>query len=191
MKNSASKSQAWLAGLAVIIGSVLLLFLIAYFIGLFRASDANVQASIIAGLFAFGGATFSWSSQRRKEELDRHKEVKVKIYEELISFIFDFLKLDKLEGSKKVDSYLQSEEFLNKTWALGKNLILWASPGVIRAYYEAFKSLPAIEAGEPMDMLGRMDKLYHEIRKDLGLLNKGLKKLDLIGIMINDIEEHR
>jgi len=157
----------------------------------FEDVDANVQASIIAGFFALIVTLFNWDYQRRKAEFERHKEIKVKFYEELITFYHNFQKKVRKEGLENIDEYLQSDEFFDFSWDTGKDLVLWGSPGVIRAYYEMFKPTREQTDDTPIERLSRMEKLYLEIRKDLGLSNFGLKKFDLIGMMVNDIEDHR
>ena len=163
-------------------------FLAFWILGYFKTVSPNVQAPLVAGLFASGVALANWNYQRRKDELERHKEKKVEVYGQLFDLLYNLQKENKKFGTEHSDKFLKSEKFLDLYWAIGRDLTLWASPGVIRAYYNSFKGE---ETQNTAELLKRWDNLYGEMRKDLGLSNRGLKPFDLIGIMVNDIEQLR
>jgi len=183
------KITLWI-GVAFLFGAaIIILYALASLYSFFSAADGNVQASIVAGLFALVAAIGSWIFQQRKAELERHKEKKVEVYGKFLKFLNEYQKKGKKEGEEISEAFLQTDEAFDFFWDISRDLVLWASPGVLRAYYEAFKTdTSSLPYGE---ILGRVDNLYQEIRKDLGLSNRRLKKYDLVGIMVNDIEELR
>jgi len=186
VKHAASKRQLALGVVLLLVAVLLALWLLVSIVTLFGAADDNVQAAIVAGLFAAFAAIGGWIYQDRRARFDRHKEKKVAVYAGLIELVFDLQKMHKDEGPQSTDEIIESTDFKERYWSLGKNLTLWASPKVIRAFHVAFKPKQGTEARE---VLSNFDKLYRQIRDDLGLANRGLKEFDLVGMLVNDIDE--
>ncbi len=186
MKLATPKWQLALGLALILIAAGLALWFLVSVAKLFGAADDNVQAAIVAGLFAAFAAIGGWIYQDRKARFDRHKEKKVAVYATLLDLVFDLQKNHKDKGPQSTEELIHSTNFKDKYWSLGKELTLWASPKVIRAFHVAFK---AKEGTGPRELFSNFDKLYQHIREDLGLANRGLKEFDLVGMLVNDIDK--
>jgi hypothetical protein len=83
------------------------------------------------------------------------------------------------------DELLKSERTDSTIVEFNRNVLLWGSPTVIRAFL-AFRSQGGTT--NPF-VLGQMDKLLGAIRKDLGLSNWRLQKGDLVKLFLKDPTE--
>lgn len=79
------------------------------------------------------------------------------------------------------------KEALDFMGRFSDKLVMWGSPDVIRAWRGVKKA--ADEDLEPTEMIMRYAMVLVAIRKDLGH-NKDLDVRDLLGVTINDIDDH-
>ena len=127
--------------------------------------------SILLPLIGAGvGYLVKQNIEKKKELLsDVHKERR-ELYQQFINLIVDILK-----QSKKNENV--GEELINKLFGFYKKYILYGSPGVIKAFADFFQYIYTTNAGQESNtkkMLVLLSKVMFEMRRDLGLDNKGL-----------------
>jgi hypothetical protein len=79
------------------------------------------------------------------------------------------------------------QETLQRMGKFSDKLMMWGTPDVIRAWRDVKRA--ADEDLEPMEMVLRFGAVLVAIRKDLGH-NRNLDVRDLLGVTINDIDDH-
>lgn len=187
--------QKWSATLPFLY-LIIFLYVIYYglckFIDFLNSTNSDVAKAVIAGAVAIVIAiitqAFAKWYEQRVSILKEHRDKKIPIYEELISFFFSILSAEKL--GKKPPSEKEIIDFLNK---FTQKLIVWGSDEVI-AKYKSFRNASIEAATNPQENMGvasllKFETLLLAIRKDLGHKNNGLKRGDVLALHINDIEE--
>ena len=95
--------------------------------------------------------------------------------------------MKSVQGVKKEQTQQEINENLEDfIFNFVGDLMIWGSPGTIRAYRKFQKS------GESKDvriLFSLVDNLLREIRKDLGLSNRGLKQYDLYNLFLRGDED--
>ncbi|MBS1554218.1 MAG: hypothetical protein JSU09_04765 [Bacteroidetes bacterium] len=127
--------------------------------------------SIVLPLIGAGiGYLIKQNIEKRKELLsDVHKERR-ELYQHFVNLIIDIF-----EKSKANESI--SGDVINKLYEFYKKYILYGSPGVINAFADFFQYIYATNEGQESNtkrMLELLSKIMFEMRRDLGLENKGL-----------------
>jgi hypothetical protein len=148
--------------------------------------NPNVVAAIIAALAAITGALYTQRQTRLREIQESHREPKIKLYEkfmDIIDKIMDLSRQNRLAEISENSVPAELEELLRE---LRRGLLIWASPGVIRAY-ERFLFLGQ---GGGFQVLQGADEVFRSIRKDLGNSNWGLAHGDLIKLFLKDPSEY-
>lgn len=106
--------------------------------------------------------------EKKKEintELNRQRR---EIYQSFVNLIIDIFSNSKL----KVDS---SEQNLKQLFEFYKKYVLFASPSVIKAFSDYFQYLYNQNKEEDLKLhLSLITRIMLEMRKDIGLDNKGL-----------------
>ncbi|RUQ37969.1 MAG: hypothetical protein EKK71_01905 [Candidatus Competibacteraceae bacterium] len=82
---------------------------------------------------------------------------------------------------------LKEGELILQMTKFRTEIILWSSPSVINAFRN-FESIAEENTGIKM-LLPAVDRLYREMRKDIGLSNKGLPQNQLVKIYLKDPSE--
>lgn len=126
--------------------------------------------------------------ERRAARERAEQEKRIPVYED---FVRDFL---QLIGATKPPAERKEVDEEGAFAVIGKfteKLIIWGSPDVIRTWvdyryhsWNAENQTPE----EQLEMLTKTDDLLLALRRDLGLSNKKLRKLDLLRLWINDLE---
>lgn len=162
-----------------------------YFIGkeffsFLSAVDKTVAAAIIAASGTTIAAVFTvvigHSINKKREIEDAHRSYKIKLYSKFIDFTIDWVFKNSGSKTKAKEEKLQKEleaYFIE----FSKELTLWASPGVIKAWSN-FRDRAGQE--NPVDILLSIDQIYRAMRKDLGNSNFGLDKKALIMLFLNE-----
>ena len=146
--------------------------------------DKTGAASIVAASGTAFAAVFTvvigQSINKKREIADAHREYKIKLYSRFIDFTINWV-FKQAKKKDPVDSDADQKELEDFFIEFSKELTLWASPGVIKAW-SRFRN----EAGKATgaDTLGNVDEIYKEMRKDLGNSNFGLDRNSLISLFI-------
>lgn len=164
-----------------------------YFLDIFSQLSKDVAASIIAAastvLISVGSIIVSKLYERRKEIRKEHREKKVPVYEELISFLLKVFLAEKA-GRKK----LSEKEITIFLMDFTEKIIVWGSDEVIKSFQkfrEETMRIPINKDEVPhIKSMFYLEDLMLEIRKDLGHKNKDFKKGDVLSLFINDIEKY-
>ena len=102
-------------------------------------------------------------------------------YQALTGLTFSIQYGDKL-GEK-----LTEQEMLQRFAEMMPQLVTWADAGVITGF-RTFRRA-AISPGGAISALFAMEEVYRAIRKDLGHDDNRLRKGDILGLFVNDIDK--
>lgn len=164
-----------------------------YFIELFSELSNAVAASIIA---AIGTVLISVISvittkyfDKKREIRKEHREKKIPVYEELISFMLKVI-LSKNIGKKPPNEH-EITIFLMK---FTEKIIIWGSDDVLKSYQffreELIKTQQSSDKTSLTNVIFNFENLILEIRKDLGHKNKDIDKGDILSLFVNDIKAY-
>ena len=149
----------------------------------FGSLDTQVVAALVAtsGTVLAAVATVVYSQRRTKDReiAEAHRPVKVEIYKRYMEALFELLLLTKKESLPDTLDERWARRFMD----LKRDLIVWGSPGILRAWTKFERESMQKPAKERVLM---MDDILREIRKDLGNSNWLLQRGDLVQMFIND-----
>jgi hypothetical protein len=187
----AIRTFLWLTLLLILIlGAVTLIGqVVRYIPSQVGSIDSDVAMAIIATAIAGFASVFTvvyaqWRTKVR-EIAEAHRPQKVKVYGGYMELMFAMLQQTKKEEPKKgkvVTPKAIPGNHLDKMYSFRREVILWASPGVIRAYLE-WESISAHEPDVKVRLLA-WDKLLREMRKDLGNSNWMLRPGQLMHMIL-------
>ncbi|QSE97237.1 hypothetical protein [Fulvivirga lutea] len=127
--------------------------------------------SIILPLIGAGiGYLIKQNIEKRKELLSEVHKERRELYQQFVNLIVDIFKQSK--AKKDID-----KEFINTLYEIYKKYILYGSPAVINSFADFFQYLYSTNEVQKSDtkiMLELLSRIMVEMRKDLGLENKGL-----------------
>ena len=164
-------------GLAIVILIIALLAFALFFRWLFESDP-----KIIAAFLALGGILLQQWYNKKREIAEAHRAKKAELYSNFIELVRGFVsgKIDPPENrGKPID-----DELKDKINELSDGMIIWASPGVIKAWVN-YKDMSNEATDEKLDMIKTMDVLLREMRKDLGNSNFGLEVGDIVKLYYN------
>lgn len=171
--------------------------LILYYVGInffevLEQLDKGVAASIVAACGTVFAAVFtvtvSQHINKKREIDDAHREYKIKLYSKFIEFTIDWM-YKHAEDQNKTHSQHKKQrdqkELEHFFISFSKELTLWASPEVIKAWSK-FRE----QAGSSNSKvtLKNVDAIYRAMRRDLGNSNIGLESLSLIKLFLKEGE---
>ncbi len=145
--------------------------------------NPSVGAALIAGAATVISAVFiaSYNSRKAKERVafEAHREKKAEIYNEFMSMVIQLMRNTK--DGKEGDDVLPEniEEFFYNFTA---KITVYGGPGVVKAYANWRTTSANDDSGASGLLL--IDKLFREIRTDLGESNKGIEVNELLGLYI-------
>ena len=162
------------------------------FLGLFykalTESDPKIAAAIIGAVATVtAGTAIVLYTQRqiKKREIDEaHREKKVEMYSEFLEIVQRLLSGQRDDHNAPS---LENDELLNFLLKFKTEVILWSSPGVLKAFVEFQKQ--SIAGGGIHLIMPAVEKLYREMRKDIGLSNQGLSENLLVKMYLTNPEE--
>lgn len=146
-----------------------------------RVMSSEVMAAVIAmagtvivGLWSVLAAN---SFQKRRDAEQKHRDMKLPVYSEFISLIFDMAKAPAPNSMEK-----KLEEFFS---TFHQNLLLWGSPAVIHAYL-SFRKFSHDSEGHAQSVhrVLLLAKLINAIRADLGHSKSGISDIDIVGVFL-------
>jgi energy-coupling factor transporter transmembrane protein EcfT len=154
---------------------------------LFDGVDPGVASAIAAGFFALlvsiGGVLFTRMAERRKAAEEQIRQQKTPIYEDLIERLF--LQLNSVSDTGEVDTDATAQLFARLT----PKLIIWGADDVVVAWSRWRRGLTSgTIAG--MDVMFEFESVLKAIRKDLGHSGANVGRGDLLGLFINDVDDH-
>ena len=145
--------------------------------------NPSVGAALIAGAATVISAVFiaSYNSRKAKERVafEAHREKKAEIYNEFMSMVIQLMR--NTQDGKEGDDLLPEniEEFFYNFTA---KITVYGGPGVVKAYANWRTASANDESGAGGLLL--IDKLFREMRIDLGESNKGIEANELLGLYI-------
>ena len=176
--------------LVLAIGAISLLWqLVCYILSQVSSIDSDVAMAIIATAIAGLASVFTvvyaqWRTKVR-EITEAHRPQKVNVYGGYMELMFEVLQQTKKEGQKKgklATPKAITGKHLDKMYGFRRDIILWGSPGVIRAYLD-WESKSTHEQDAQVRLLA-WDKLLREMRKDLGNSNWMLQPGQLMHMIL-------
>ncbi|HOB60510.1 MAG TPA: hypothetical protein PKI41_00130 [Candidatus Competibacteraceae bacterium] len=159
--------------------------LIFIFIEALTVADSKITIPVIGGIITIIVgliANLYTQKQIKLREIDEaHRSKKVEIYSNFLEIVRRIIsgnnKNIPIKPLKEGELILQMTKFRTE-------IILWSSPSVINAFRN-FESIAEENTGIKM-LLPAVDRLYREMRKDIGLSNKGLPQNQLVKIYLKD-----
>lgn len=148
---------------------------------------AAITAAVATVLVSVATVTASRVFERRQQVEREIRAQKIPIYEEFIGFWFRSLQGEKA-GLKAPTNQETMEFMLNFT----QNIMMWGSDDVLRKWSH-WRRRYGVESGPTTDssqVLFEFEQLLLAIRRDTGHSNRDLKRGDLLGLFINDINDH-
>lgn len=113
------------------------------------------------------------------------REKKIPAYQNLVKFFFEAL-YEQEKFNKKIATKKLTNEFSKIT----QELMIWGSDDVIKAWSEFRQSTSNSEQVEVnYKTVILLEDLFKEIRKDIGYKGWNMKKGEILGLFINDIEK--
>jgi hypothetical protein len=174
-----------LVGLVVLAGACVGLALAAKWgLGwLFDGVDPTISAAIVA---AAATTVVSVASVAFGRYFERQRQIEVEIRERKIPMYKDMVQglLDGILNSKDSDNTAALEALFR---LLTPQLVTWASDDVIGAWTR-FKRQSG--DGAPIDVMFQFEEVLKAVRIDLGHKSGDLAKGDLLGLFVNDIQDH-
>ncbi len=187
------KPNRWYLLLAIVssIGVVIgLWYAISGLLAVFAGLQKEVAAAIIVASATILVSVLSvvvGKYYERKRSIEQElRQKKIPMYEEFIRFWFDLFMSEKLTGAP-----MNEKKMLEYFNTFTQKLMVWGSDevvGIWSNYRRAF-----VTTSPPTDAFHSMlefEELLSAIRKDMGHRNKNLKKGDLLGLFINDIQKY-
>lgn len=126
--------------------------------------------------------------QIRAEQRDK----KALIYEELTEFFFKVIFSIKTENDEKnVDEEDKEKEIVEFLTRYTPKIIMWGSDEVLRNFYLFRNKSLSVESdpNKVVEVIRKFEELLFSIRRDLGHKNKNLRKGNILGLFINDVEK--
>ena len=138
--------------------------------------------AVITGGITLLIAQYNHRKTVQRQSLEAVRQKKVEIYERFIKILGQLWTSSGSDITKKLDVKPISEnELLEFMFAFKSDMLLWSSPQVIKAWLH-FET--ESQSGGEKSLIA-IDYVLKEIRKDIGLENKNLKKGDLVKIYLN------
>ncbi len=110
-----------------------------------------------------------------------HRERKIPIYIELLSFLFRFLM-----GEKTGETPTEKDVF-DFVAHFNRDFMVWGADNVLKAWVEFRKNAIVGPSENTVGSMLLLEKLIREIRLDLGHKNKNLLDGDILSLFINDV----
>ena len=141
---------------------------------------AAIVAASVAGFVSVLTVVYGQRRVKEREIAEAHRPQKVKVYRGYMELMFDVLR--SVKDRNEVSESQMSSDHVDKMYSFRRELILWGSPGVIRAYLQ-WEEIASSDA-PPRERLLGWDKMLREFRKDLGNSNWLLKEGQLMYMIL-------
>jgi len=148
----------------------------------FSDINPNLGAAIIAGATTIISSVYIASLNARKAKeravFEAHREKKAEVYNEFLDMVVELMRNTKKgkEGNDILPENIE-EFFYNFT----SKILIYGGPGVVKAFSNW--RAKAVEQDTVKGLL-LIDKLFRQMRSDLGESNKGIEENELLGLFI-------
>lgn len=171
-------------GFVIIISVIVAIFFsVRFFLSFFNQVNPTVVASLIATSGTILTAVFTvvvgQMVNKKKEIEEAHRVHKTEIYSKFIDFTINFVFSQTREDREAISQ----QDLENYFIGFSKDLTLWASPEVIKAWLN-FRNQTS--ETNHTSTLTNVDIIYQAMRKDLGNSNKGLSNGSLINLFLKE-----
>ncbi|MDM7915278.1 MAG: hypothetical protein QUU85_08435 [Candidatus Eisenbacteria bacterium] len=175
-----------LAGLAVFV----VYFLLREGLSLLRSLEKEVAAAIVAAsatiIVAVLTVSLTSRANKARELADAHRPAKIQVYDGFLRFLFGLFKATKrLDPSAPPGNLDESQ--LDQFMEQKRILMLWGSPSVVQKMITLEEST---STGSERLML-RLDEMIREMRNDLGVSNRGLRKGAIVEVFLDSDSRNR
>lgn len=154
----------------------------------FAAFESEFAAALVAtaGTVIIGVVTLllTLRESKQREIREAHRAQKVDVYKRFIETAIVGLLRQVVDG-KKLSEQEMVEKYQDFFITFTADLIVWGSPGVIKA----FRDYRRAAAAEQSNVLLYIDEILKEIRKDLGNSNWGITTGELMSTFLRDPDE--
>jgi hypothetical protein len=147
--------------------------------------NENVAATVIAAcatvIVSVVTVVYNQRQNKAREIAESHRPQKIEVYQRFMEkAVVGLLRASK---QHQTNTPKFQKELQNLFMKFTGDVIVWGSPGVLRAYSD----FRACDEGEHRILL-ELDNMLREIRTDLGNSNWGLDPGDLIALFLTDPE---
>lgn len=140
---------------------------------------AAVTTAIVSVITLIIGKTY----ERRKIIEQQIRNKKIAMYDEFVEMWFRFLR-DMTDGKPTPES-----EMIDFFHSFNRKLLLWGSDEVLAKWSNYRRHFTDNNTTGGPQSLFDFEDLLLTIRKDTGHKNKNIKKGDLLGLFVNDIDQ--
>lgn len=170
-------------GLAFIaIGCYMAYLFLLWLVTFLQNTNPTIGTGIIAGSVTIISSVWiaSYNARKAKERaaFEAHKEYKLQLYLDFMNQITGLLKKNKSQGSKGEVLPKDLEGFF---FNFTSKIMVYGGPAVIKAYGNWRLSS---NTQDPQKSLLLMDRLFMEIRLDIGESNREIGPNELLGLLI-------
>ncbi|MBL4750232.1 MAG: hypothetical protein JKX71_06570 [Amylibacter sp.] len=159
-------------------------YIIAGFLKLKPEIYVPLVFTIMTAVIGLAAALITQARIRKRAIEEAHRDKKVALYLGILKYI-QTLMLSQKEGFEHLIT--EENDQVEKMAQFKTELNLWASPQALQAFH-AFTHPDSSKNG-PMAILKLIDPFYKEMRKDIGLSNRGLDDLFFARSMLSDPSE--
>jgi hypothetical protein len=162
-----------------------LYFLLSFIAKWVEGLNPNVSAALVTASIGLVGLWYAQWHTRTREIAESHRQTKIEVY----NTFFDIVERFQDESAESIIEKKEdlSPELRRDFKRFHRGLIIWGSPGVIKAWLHFRK----IAGKKDAKVLVAVDQMFQAIRKDLGNSNFGLQSGDLLKSMLSDPESWR
>mgnify|MGYP003678238902 CR=1 FL=1 len=140
-----------------------------------------LSITIFTAVIGLTVTLYTQTVSRRREIESAHRDRKLQIYLEFMKLLENLILSEKPElGGTKIESNQIARELVT----IRTKAVLWGSPGVLK-----FLARLAQSGQSPLELFDTIEGIQREMRKDLGLSNRGLKEGFFSKINLSDPEE--
>jgi hypothetical protein len=143
--------------------------------------DVGLAGAVITAAAGITGLLFSQWHAKGREISEGHRPQKIEVYNTFFDIVERFM---RNERNNKNETGIP-KELQKKFEKLNRGMIIWASPGAIKAWLNFRRG----SQDPDQKTLMLVDDILREIRKDLGNSNWRLKKGDAVRIYLKDVDE--
>lgn len=152
------------------------------FSGLQKEVVAAVVAATATFLVSFISIVLGKYYEKKLLIEKEMRDKKIPVYNEFIEFL-----LNLMSNSRTMSEDEMKDFFKNFT----QKILVWGSDEVINHWSKYRRlSIKEAESGINMETMFELENLLFAIRKDTGHKNSKIKKGDLLGLFINDIDDY-
>ncbi|KYC88636.1 hypothetical protein MXL46_20295 [Heyndrickxia sporothermodurans] len=176
-----------ITGLLIIVGLFFgVWFIIREIWHVFSGLQKEVAAAIVAAIATVLVSIFSIILSKfyeRKLLIEKEmREKKIPVYDEFIDFIMNLL-----SNHENISESEMKEFFVKFT----QKILIWGSDEVIKQWSRYRKiALRNLEEDQSVKLMFELEQLLLAIRKDTGHKSSKIKRGELLGIFINDIDDY-